>query len=324
MRCSACGQKTAVLYVDNETGEYLPEEAQRCDRENKCGHHVTPKEYFASHPENGFDNKHENGRETEIKPSPGPEFIPFQYIERSLSGFKTTHFATYLTTLFGERVAEGLLLKYFVGRSKNDDGKACIFWQIDEEQNVRYGKIMCYDPVTGKRRKDISPVAVPVKPDNYLQTFFGCHLLMEFPQKQVAIVESEKTAIVSNLFMPQYNWLATGGSSGCKWREYAVYKVLKGKDVLLFPDFGYYGRSQSKPHTEWKTCYREWSDRARHIEERIPCKIRVSTVLEKSLPEDIRLQGLDLADFLIKQDKETGIALSDDQYPAIWDAHKTP
>ena len=172
--------------------------------------------------------------------------------------------------------------------SLNDNGKACVFWQIDETQKVRYGKIMCYNPITGKRRKDIPPVAVPVKPENYLQTFFGCHLLFEFAEKSVAITESEKTAIISSFFMPQFNWLATGGSSGCKWREYDVYKVLAGKQVILFPDFGYYNRSKTKSKEEWKTCFSEWSDRAKHIRETLSCDITVSALLEKNLSEEYR------------------------------------
>lgn len=316
VRCTACGKKTAVLYVDMETGNCLPEIVQRCDRENKCGHHYTPKQYFGDNPENKPEVLSDQRASLQESPI---EFIPMEYVEKSMLGFKTSHFAEFIINLFGETGGCGLLLKYFVGRSKSDNGKACVFWQIDETNRVRYGKIMCYDANTGKRRKDMPPVAVPVKPVNYLQTFFGCHLLTEYPNKPVAIVESEKTAIIASFFMPQYNWLATGGSSGCKWREYQVYKVLRGKEIVFFPDFGYYSRPTSKQQSEWKTCFQEWSDRAAAIAEKLQCKISVGCVLENALPELERLNGPDLADFLINRDKQTGIALTDDDYPAIWD-----
>ena len=179
---------------------------------------------------------------------------------------------------------------------------------------------MSYDPTTGKRKKDINTWLHASIPDyNFKNCFFGQHLIYQQPDKPIAIVESEKTAIIASFFMPQYNWLATGGSSGCKWREYQVYNVLQGKEIVLFPDFGYYNRPQSKPKEEWKTCYEEWLERAEGIGEKLSCKISVSRILENNLLETEREIGPDLADFLIKQDPGTGIALTDEDYPAIWD-----
>jgi len=318
-KCGSCGQKTAVRYVDTETGEYMPDVVQRCDRENKCGHHYTPGQYIIDHPEKNLETLSKKSAGIQETPI---QYISIDYIEKSMHGFKTSYFAEFIIRLFGETTGGNLLLKYFVGRSKNDNGKACVFWQIDENFKVRYAKVMCYDKVTGKRRKDIAPVKASIVPQHYLQTFFGCHLLTEYPNKPVAITESEKSAIVCSFFMPQYNWLATGGSSGCKWREYRVYKALNEKNIVLFPDYGYYLRPLSKPKKEWKTCYQEWSDRAEHISEKIKCKISVSRLLENNLPEEIRASGPDLADFLIKPDPSTGIALTDEGYPAIWDYKK--
>ena len=42
--CPACGKKTFVRYIDTDTGNYLPEQYGRCDREDNCRYHVNPYE----------------------------------------------------------------------------------------------------------------------------------------------------------------------------------------------------------------------------------------------------------------------------------------
>jgi hypothetical protein len=107
-------------------------------------------------------------------------------------------------------------------------------------------------------------------------------------------VESEKTAIIASAFMPDLVWLATGGQSGCKWKDYETHKVLKNKSVILFPDFGYANKNTGK------TCYQEWSERAEIISKSIPCKITVSRALEDTQKEVDRMLDLDLVDLWSK------------------------
>jgi len=40
--CPNCGKNTFVWYIDTTTGEYLPGNFGRCDREANCGHHERP------------------------------------------------------------------------------------------------------------------------------------------------------------------------------------------------------------------------------------------------------------------------------------------
>lgn len=98
---------------------------------------------------------------------------------------------------------------------------ATVFWQIDIHGNVRAGKIMGYDFETGHRIKEpfnqVSWVhSVKKLPYFHMkQCLFGEHLLSGNSTgqstKTIAIVESEKTALIAALFIPDFIWLATGG-----------------------------------------------------------------------------------------------------------------
>lgn len=312
--CPSCGHKKVFTrYINNESGGHIDDAVGRCDRESNCGYHLAPKEFFAANPDKKMQQPSYSGK----KP---PEtlkidYMPFQYVDATMKGFDETNFAKYLISLFGPDIAKRALLKYLVGRSKLDQGRANIFWRIDINQQVRTGKIMFYNPESGKRNKDQHPTWTHafLKSFNHHLCFFGEHLLAEYAERPVCIVESEKTAVIASVYMPENNWIATGGASGCKWREYSVYKVLAGKDITLFPDFGKYNGKDNK------MCFQEWSERADHIKAGISCKIHVSRVLEDTLKEPERANDYDLSDMLVKRDEKTGHALTDEGYPMMWD-----
>lgn len=64
------------------------------------------------------------------------------------------------------------------------------------------------------------------------QCLFGEHLLRD-KAKPIAIVESEKTAIIASVYLPQFIWLAVGSLTNLNAEKCSV---LKGRTVTLFPD----------------------------------------------------------------------------------------
>ncbi len=228
--------------------------------------------------------------ENSILPISKPiSFTDPETMKKSLTGYETNHFITFLIQLFGEEITSGLISKYFIGTSKRWKG-ATIFWQIDSKGKIRTGKIMLYDPKTGERVKEpnnlIDWVHKALKdPDyNLKQCLFGEHLLKD-KTKPIAIVESEKTAIIASVYLPQYNWLATGGKGELRAEKC---NVLKGRNVSLYPDLS---KPEDKP-----TAFEMWNDKAKELSH--ITNFIVSDYLETKANEVARKKGCDLADFL--------------------------
>jgi hypothetical protein len=303
-KCPDCGKKTFVLYVNNISKEYLDHRVGRCERDNNCGYHFKPNQYFE---EKGQKYEPYTPIFTETHTTPAPiSYIPDHIFFNSLQRCMETNLALFLTSLYGYEITSIVLNTYMVGRSEQDGGKVSIFYRIDEHDNVRSGKIMYYDPVTGKRKKEISPTWLHTRYKNFncQLCFFGLHLINQQIDKPIAIVESEKTAIIASIYYSSYIWIATGGKTGIKFKEYSVLKPLANRKIILYPDFG-------KPDTEGKTPFMKWSEIAQIIKQNIVCDISVSKLLEERLPDSKRADDIDLADVLIKRDPITGYAIDD-------------
>jgi len=239
--CPSCRQKRFVSYKDNETGDDVSNHVGRCDREYSCGYHFTPSQYFKEHPEKRTASPMLITDEALI--SNTVDFLPFDSMDRSVKLHGRCELFSFLRKLFTEDIARQLCLDYFIGSSK--DGYTT-FWQVDTDAKVRQVKVIRYNPVTGKRNKHAGVFFAGKKivgdSANLEQCFFGEHLLclLQNEKKPVALVESEKTAVIASVYYPEFVWLATGGKHGCKWTQHSVCKVLSGKKVILFPDLGAY------------------------------------------------------------------------------------
>ncbi|MDP4286230.1 MAG: DUF6371 domain-containing protein [Bacteroidota bacterium] len=226
--------------------------------------------------------------------------------EKSLSNNKENNFIKYLEGLFGSRLTSKLIKLYSIGSSKYWKG-ATVFWQVDISGKIRTGKIMLYNPDTGKRIKEpINHIAwahsaLNLKDFNLKQCFFGEHLLNASANKPIAIVEAEKTAIIASVYLPEFIWLATGSLSNLNLEKF---KVLSKREIYLFPDLN---------------CYTKWKLKALEIKEALACKIFVSDFLETNASTIEKEKGYDIADYLIVRDEKFGWALSGYSYPIFWD-----
>lgn len=288
-RCPSCQQrdKTFSLYIDTETGEHIHPTVGRCNRESNCGHHYTPKQYFQDN-NVSFDTPQPKAyKPRPVTPQPKPvSFIPVEVFKASLKAHETNHFVQFLINLFGVEVASQLVSRYFIATSKHWNG-ATVFWQIDTQGKVRTGKIMLYSPTTGKRVKEpfnhINWVHKAIKQPEFelRQCLFGEHLLY-YNTKPVAIVESEKTAVIASVYLPQFIWVAVGSITNLNAEKCSI---LKERTVTLFPDLNGFDK---------------WSSKAQELSHL--ANFTVSELLERKATEAEKKQGFDLADYLIKFD----------------------
>jgi hypothetical protein len=288
-RCPGCQQrdKTFSLYIDTETGEQVHPSVGRCNRESNCGYHYTPKQYFQDH-NISFDTP---PRPKAYKPKPVTKpkpvsFIPVEVFKTSLKGHEANHFIKFLINLLGVEVTNELIGQYFIATSNFWHG-ATVFWQIDKQGKVRTGKIMLYSPTTGKRIKEpsnhISWIHKAIKQPEFelKQCLFGEHLLID-KTKPVAIVESEKTAVIASVYLPQFIWLAVGSLTNLNAEKCSI---LKGRTVTLFPDLNGFDK---------------WISKAKELSQL--AHFAVSDLLERKATGAEKKQGFDLADYLIKFD----------------------
>ena len=207
-------------------------------------------------------------------------FIDSKIIEQSLKFYESNIFVNYLTSLFNPNQVKDICFSYNVGTAK--DGST-IFWQVDNHQNIRTGKIIRYNK-DGHRSKLVHPdwVHTRLKLDdfNLQQCLFGLHLIDKHPAKIICIVESEKTAVIASVYFPQYLWLATGGKSNLNAEKL---EPVKHRSIILWPDLA---------------AYEKWNQKAIEFN-RLGFNIKVSDFLETHATDTEKQEGLDLADFLL-------------------------
>lgn len=229
--CPNCGHRTFVPYVltanpDIKAGS----EYGRCDRENNCGYIRYPKAAKAP----------SNVQPIQAKPLQ-PIRMDWGAVARTLG---RSNLFSYAATLVGADEATRAWNAYKVGAWRG----FTIFWQIDGKGEVRGGKGIPYGCDGHRLKADnvahalwlhkCKDFASNTHGDELEQCFFGEHLLPTIKDtKKVAIVESEKTALLMSCINNDFVWLASGGSQGLTERKC---QALNGYKVVLYPDNAMY------------------------------------------------------------------------------------
>jgi Domain of unknown function (DUF6371) len=317
--CPACGVPGKFTrYLDTQTDELLPERYGRCDRADKCGHHLSP---YARPADGGLSYAIaiERGERVNTPPllrpaaptQPPPVLtIPSDVFTASLGHYDRNALADVLRRYLGPPTADTLLRQFLVGTSAYWPG-ACVFWLIDEQNRIRGGQVVQFDATghtvkmrhpdgTSYRRTRWVHVALSAayhkrhqQLPNWLVAYnepsvpkspclFGLpQLTTAPPTAPVAIVESAKTAIVTTKRLPEYIWLATMGLDNL---TAARLEVVRKRRIILFPDAGAFTR---------------WQDKATKLRQS-GFRIEVFDGLERLVTEQQRQAGIDLADLLLR------------------------
>ena len=280
--CPSCGKRRFVRYINQITNEYLDEAYGRCDRETSCGYHNNPKqnECIAI----------VNIEKINII----PDFIDPLLLKQSLKKYCNNNFAKFLHKHFAKQEVENCIAKFNIGTSKHWEGST-VFWQINKTQKVHTGKIILFDENTGKRVKipfpHINWVHKKINRDKYnlKQCLFGLHQLkssiampLQYNCNTIAIVESEKTAIIMSLFIPEYLWMATGSKQNLKLQ---LLEPIKKENIVVYPDKGE---------------FEDWNKKVIELQKQ-GFKIKCSSIVENSEFET----GTDLADIYFAMKNNT-------------------
>lgn len=201
---------------------------------------------------------------------------------------------------------------YHLGQT-TDDG--VIFWQIDQNQQLRDGKIMFYKSDCRRDRDHVpSWVSFRLKKKGELPStwksdycLFGLHLLglrhdddalrYDDDNRIIAIVESEKTAIICSELLQSINhkpltitpsivWLATGGMDALTVESL---RPLVSYKVIVFPDTDLRGEA-----------YKKWQAITSEAQKVLGQPFYLSNLLELHATEDQKKRKIDIADFIVE------------------------
>ena len=303
--CPACKRpKVFSKYINIKTGNHLPEQYGRCNREESCGYHLNPYK-------DGYLRENHNilkDHKPAFSSTPKPKelaFIPEDIFKRSLNKYDQNNFVQFLKNRIGEQKTKELIKRFFIGTSSYWQGST-VFWLIDQDMRIAGGQVILFNH-DGKTKKETRPDGSKKRFNSWVHTalqksyqkqdyqipnwlityiennpkfpcLFGLpQLKSECSTKPIAIVEAAKTAIIASAYLPDYIWMAIGGMSYLNQERITP---LEGRNITLFPDKG---------------AFQKWKLKAESMNQF--ANINVSNLLESKQAQ----AGSDIADYLAQK-----------------------
>jgi len=278
--CPQCHRQHCFsLYLDSDNRPAGPEYGV-CDHKRQCGYH--------RYPTGNIDN-------SQCAPIVIEKVEPQYYTRQQVANYTLDKFNNNLCQWLKNTCAlqvsrlKAVLKDYCIGSV----GGGIIFWQIDENFRIHRGKVMWYNPDghrtkipngDGTERGKIKMMWQFLKRDRKYEPemcYFGQHLISLYPDKPIALVESEKTAIIAAYFIPEFNWLATLSLNNFNSHRLQFLKDYHNA-VVVCPD---------------KDGLQRWTEQAARIKDVMPTlKLKVNDFITQGSDKE------DLADLLLKKE----------------------
>ena len=220
--CPNCGHKTLKRFVDTTTNQLCAEQYGVCERIFNCGYEHRPATEKVD-------------REPVYQPPKIPFYFKSETMAETLNRYDHNVLFNFLCKKFDPAKVLATFDRYKVGT--NDWGDT-IFWQITKSGRIVAGKKIQYFS-NGKRNKAMGASWLHhqngfIESQHELtQTLFGSHLIND-TIKTIRVVESEKTALISDIVKRDETclFLATGGLQNLG----LVSKINHPAKILLLPD----------------------------------------------------------------------------------------
>ena len=235
--CEHCQRKEATPYYDTKTNIPINEtHYYKCNHSVSCGYDLKPTR--------GFSSRHNNKsiNQTNYRPirtlKKQIQFIKSDDIQKICNLDHT--FLRWMIDRFGEERMAVITARMLMCGLFLYDENWTVFLQYDLKGNCRTGKCIQFDFSGNQPRKNQVNFLHTVKsivssPPEYIeQTYFGLNQLNQnLNNHPIAVVESEKTAVIMSVYRPSLIWIATGGKSNlCPIKL----KPFKSRKIILIPD----------------------------------------------------------------------------------------
>lgn len=323
--CPNCGRKSFKRVVDTATGDRLPNTVGRCDHESSCGYSFTWNQYFADNPEarnkpTGHFRERQKSRIVKPGSSPitgekrewqarftrkKPDYLEKDLLLGTLGRYEENAFVQFLLDLFPYDPDDvwQAVRSYRIG-TKNG---FTVFPTISRIGKVCKGKLLKFNKAGNTLTypdggRAVSSLEYYLKKEGKLKrdfetdkdVYFGEHLLATNPDSPIAIVESEKSAVIGSIckrvFDNGFVWLACGSGS---WLNAKRLKRLgRDRTIWLFPD--------ADPKGFW---FAKWQGIALDAS-KYGLIVRVSDLIKTRATADEKADGCDMADYLIRLQRQ--------------------